>query len=455
MASLSPQPNSSPRPTLSPSTLLKPPEAPILEQIILRDSEHGALTDEIPIIIKGFTNTHLGTTKLSKSHGRHIAGHASTANIDRHQPSYSSSISPNQPQQTKTRKRDYLKNLFKKFKKKENVNASRHPLTSESISTGSNQQVVAASAQTYVTAVSLDPLASTLTTQITTAAEFSTNKTDCSFRTDIFSTNEARHSSATTLPTFDARISNTIQLAYCYGVLSRAEGLASYVSETDEPLEAPLDDTELEWANNISPIAHEHYRRLINKTVKVFANDLLKGSDTIAEIVLVGHVLDENTYRALLSCFISEFERSVMLNLNLLQGLVLLVECTSYGYLIDSDLVRIATVISKELSATHTGASNHHSYLTWAFSRILDVMVAGKVRDLNRNRDHQPMLQLLASLKDSNDLYLNYQASYAYQALQYIPDDETPLQIISRYAQGAAQLASVATSILKIDPKVS
>ncbi|KAG0374663.1 WD_REPEATS_REGION domain-containing protein, partial [Mortierella sp. AD032] len=78
--------------------------------------------------------------------------------------------------------------------------------------------------------------------------------------------------------------------------------------------------------------------------------------------------------------------------------------------------------------------------------------IAEIVKDLNRNRDHQPILQLLDGLRDSDNAYLKYQAAYAYQALQYVPDDETPLQVVWRYSKMAAAGASATTSVFKLDP---
>ncbi|KAG0271488.1 hypothetical protein BGZ96_005789, partial [Linnemannia gamsii] len=91
--------------------------------------------------------------------------------------------------------------------------------------------------------------------------------------------------------------------------------------------------------------------------------------------------------------------------------------CASAGYLVSDDLIRIATVLFKELSVTHIGTSEHALHLTLSLARVLDVMVAGKVKDLNRDRDHQPMMRLLYDLKDSEDVVQRYEAVYAYQAL--------------------------------------
>ncbi|KAF9082858.1 hypothetical protein BGX29_003531, partial [Mortierella sp. GBA35] len=273
-----------------------------------------------------------------------------------------------------------------------------------------------------------------------------------SLRLDIFPENVATPALTADLPKPRARIDKTSQLVFCYSLLNKANSSQSTASECDVPQETALTATQREWIQLIDPVEQSHLRWLIGQVVKTFAEDPLKGPAAVAEILLVGPVLDRETYRSLLSCFISKFEQTTPLDLPLLQGLVQLVECASSGFLVDNDLVRIATVLSKELSITHTGTSNHPLYLTWALSRVIDVMVAGKVKDLNRDRDHQPMLQLLHGLKDSSNDYLKYQAAYAHQALQYASDDETPLQTVWRYVQLAAAGASSVTSVFKLDP---
>ncbi|KAF9100433.1 hypothetical protein BGX29_006606, partial [Mortierella sp. GBA35] len=270
-------------------------------------------------------------------------------------------------------------------------------------------------------------------------------------RFGIFSKNVDRPTLTTELPEPRARIEQTSQLAHCYSLFARAQA-SSLSNANDDFQTTPLDAKQRTWVDQIDSIEQNHLRWLIDQLVKEFSEDTIKGPAAVTEIVLVGPILDPETYRALLACFISKFEATTPLDITLLQGLVQLVECASTGYFVDNDLVKIATVLYNELKITHNGTSDHPLYLTWALSRVLDVMVAGKVKDLNRDRDHQPILQLLASLKVSDNIYLKYQAAYAYQALQYAPDDETPLQVVWRYAQGVAIVASAATSVFKLDP---
>ncbi|KAF9536138.1 hypothetical protein EC957_012423, partial [Mortierella hygrophila] len=272
-------------------------------------------------------------------------------------------------------------------------------------------------------------------------------------RVDIFPENVIKPIYKTDLPKPHARVDMTPQLVYCCSLLSKAQEPLPPSSDRDVSQDSPLDDKEKEWVQIIDPVLQDRYRWLVEQLVRAFADNPLKASDVITEIVLVGPVLDRDTYRSLLSCFISKFEQTTTLDVTLLQGLVQLVECASSGYLVDDDLVRISTVLSKALSITHIGTSNHPLHLTLSLARVLDVMVTGKVKDLNRERDHQPMLQLLDGLKNSDNVVQRYEATYAYQALQYAPDDETPLQVLWRYAKVGAAGASAVSGVFKLDPE--
>lgn len=269
-------------------------------------------------------------------------------------------------------------------------------------------------------------------------------------RQDTFPKNVNRPTITTQLPRPCARIERTTQLVYACSMFTKAQS-SPPASDIDVPQDSPLDETQQEWIQLIDPIEKSRLQGLLEQLVRAFAGDELKVSAAIAEIVLLGSVLNRETYRALLSCFICALEQMTLLDNTLLQGLVQLVEGASSGYFVDDDLVRIVTFLFKELKVTHTGASDHPLLLTLALARILDVMVAGKVKNLNRGRDHQPMLQLLDDLKGSGDSYLKHQAAYAHQALQYVPDDETPLQAMWRVAQQVGAGASAVSSVFKLD----
>jgi hypothetical protein len=84
--------------------------------------------------------------------------------------------------------------------------------------------------------------------------------------------------------------------------------------------------------------------------------------------------------------------------------------------------------------------------LTMAVSRVLDAMADTKVIGLDREKLHEPLSLYLSEIKDISDPYLVYQAAYAYQALLYVPDDETlwqaTLRRTGKVVQGVAGLVS-------------
>lgn len=181
--------------------------------------------------------------------------------------------------------------------------------------------------------------------------------------------------------------------------------------------------------------------------VDEFAKDASKDSTEIAEMVLLGPVLDKETYRRLLQCTNTAFEQSVLLEVNLLQGLVQLVQSAPPGSLVPDGLVKILSIFRVRLQGTHQQSSEHPLHLTLAVSRLLDVMAGHEVKGLDRVVEHEPLSEVLSGLKYSLDPYLMYQACYAFQALQYIPDDESVLQAViwhsTRVIDGVVRISAI------------
>ncbi|KAF8943604.1 hypothetical protein BGZ47_005249 [Haplosporangium gracile] len=182
-------------------------------------------------------------------------------------------------------------------------------------------------------------------------------------------------------------------------------------------------------------------------------DNAVKGSSTIKEVVLLGPVLNREHYHKLLSCFTDKFDQSVILDVDLLQGLVQLVHCAGPDYLHSDDLVRILTVLRTRLQEAHQQTAKHPCpyYLTLALSRLLDVMVEGKVQDLSRVVDHEPLSALLGQLKKSEDIYLKHQAAYALQALLYIPNDESRRQCVLKHGKNITMGLLGVASVCKLD----
>ncbi|KAF9088756.1 hypothetical protein BGX23_007134, partial [Mortierella sp. AD031] len=200
-----------------------------------------------------------------------------------------------------------------------------------------------------------------------------------------------------------------------------------------------------------NPIEQEQIRWLVKQTVDEFVKDATKDSSAITEIVVLGPVLDREHFRKLLSCFLIEFGQAQILDMDLLQGLVQLVQCALPGYLLADDLVTILSTLRARLEGMHQQNTTHPYHLTLAVSRILDVMADHEVQDLDRVLEHEPLSAVLSGLKDSSDPYLLYQAAYAFQALQYVPDDETALQAVLRHSSGVAESLIKISGVIQLD----
>ncbi|KAF9272074.1 hypothetical protein BGZ88_005246, partial [Linnemannia elongata] len=296
---------------------------------------------------------------------------------------------------------------------------------------------------------------------------------------DIFLENLPKPVIKADLPAHLDRIEVTQQLVYCCRLLNDSQAVISpegagakehtkeVVSDIPELCRAESQDsgvngphawetnkTERAWIRAIDQdsIRQDHLRWLVAKVVREFAKDDIKGSASIKEVAIVGPVLDRDTYRSLLSCFIAKFEQDIILDVALLQGLVQLVECASPGYLEDDDLVRTLAVLRQRLYETHRPSSELMYQILSAICRLLDVMVNSSVKGVSRLGQHQPLVEALTELKDTDDPILRFQVDYALQACQYIPDDESILQAVLRFSGGLTMAALGAASVCNLDP---
>ncbi|KAF9090389.1 hypothetical protein BGX23_005996 [Mortierella sp. AD031] len=270
-------------------------------------------------------------------------------------------------------------------------------------------------------------------------------------RLDVYLKNVASPVVNVSLPKFGARIDNTPQLALCARLLPKDPDT---LDESNESSQDTLTETDrFDWLKAIKqdPVEQDHIRWLANRMVDEFAKDATKDSVALAEAVLLGPALEREYYRKLLACVLKEFDESRILDANLLQGLVQLVQSASEGFLVADDLVKILDILRRHLEGTHQQSIDHPFHLTLAVSRILDVMADHKVQDLDRVVQHEPLSAVLSILKSNPDPYLLFQASYAFQALQYVPDNETALQAVIRHSGGVADSLIKISGVLKLD----
>ncbi|KAF9128280.1 hypothetical protein BGX30_014401, partial [Mortierella sp. GBA39] len=277
----------------------------------------------------------------------------------------------------------------------------------------------------------------------------------------IFDEDAPRPTIKTELPQPQQRIEKTQQLVYCNALLLRdtlspLKPATGQATESGSPLvlqEPALDKTELDWLEitKKDPMEVDRLRWLATRVVEQFVADANKDSIKISEIVALGPVLEKEPYRKLLATFIKEFDDASILDVDILQGLVQLAHDALPGYLVSDDLVKVLGILRARLEGTHQQWTEHPYHLTLAVSRILDVMAEHKVQDLNRVLEHEPLSAVLSGLKESSDPYLMYQACYAFQALQYVPDDESALRAVLRHSTGVADGLVKVTAVFKLD----
>ncbi|KAF9140316.1 hypothetical protein BGX30_006725, partial [Mortierella sp. GBA39] len=279
--------------------------------------------------------------------------------------------------------------------------------------------------------------------------------------------NIAKPISRTLLPKSGARFQSTLQLAFAHHLLPKESPSSSpmprpLVIAGNDMQEIDFDDVEEAWIKSIrkNTIEQDHVRWLTAQVAAKFLIPQHNDATAIAEVVLLGPVLDRDDYRSVLSSLIDQLEREILLAPKLLQGLVQLLQNASPGYLIDDDFVWILRVLRQRLKDTYKAlgdiehaASDHIYYLVIVVSRVLDAMMEGNVKSLHRTEDHQPLLDILVELKDSSDPYLKFQVSYAWQVLQYVGDDESPLRAVLRFGSEVTMGAMGVAGIFKFDPE--
>ncbi|KAG0298338.1 hypothetical protein BGZ97_004117 [Linnemannia gamsii] len=246
-----------------------------------------------------------------------------------------------------------------------------------------------------------------------------------------------------------SRFETTIQLAYCNNLLraqlTSLSAVASIMVSLTTPQQASvktiLEDDE----------GQNRVRWLTTRVIEEFAADKFKSSAKISEVLLLAPYLDQEYHRKLVNVFIDEFENSTLLDVDLLEGLAQLVQCAAPDYLLPDDLVKILGFLRTRLQDTHKLSAKHPYHLTLALSGLLDAMVEGKVQDLNRIVDQEPLAGLLGGLSSNSDLYLKHQAAYALQGLLHIPNDETRRQFALRHAGNIAMGLLGVASVCNLD----
>ncbi|KAG0298942.1 hypothetical protein BGZ98_010428 [Dissophora globulifera] len=245
------------------------------------------------------------------------------------------------------------------------------------------------------------------------------------------------------LPEPDERLVNTHQLVYCLGLLK--------APPSSEDLRQ---SSALSWvqATRNNEDEQERLNTLTTNLVRAFIRDELKGPTAIAEVACIAPFLNRDDFRRLLELFIGSIEKSTLLDIHSLEGLAKLVQGASEGYVEAADLVKILEVLNKRLQTTHAQTQSYIYQLMLAVSCVLDAMADCKVEGLDRVTLHECLSGYIRELKGSTDPHMVYLAAYAFQALECVPDNESPWQATKRRAGNVMQgVLSLAKAVKGLD----
>ncbi|KAG0020826.1 hypothetical protein BGZ80_003535 [Entomortierella chlamydospora] len=260
---------------------------------------------------------------------------------------------------------------------------------------------------------------------------------------EIFHQNVAPPTVKFVLPGVSERIASTPQLAYCLSLLRPSlisgEGLCG--SESDWLQTRVNDADEL-----------KRLQSMATDLIRAFVRDELKKPNVVAEVVSLAAVLQQDDFRKLLQAFVDGIDQSVLLEVHLLDGLAQLIRNSVQGYLDPDDLIKILELLNTRLKNTHRQSVQHTYRLAQTISQVLDSMVDSQVKGLSREQLHEPLSDYLKGLQQSSDPYLAYQAAYAFQTLQHIPDDETILQsMIRRTGKVVRGISGMVSAVKALD----
>ncbi|KAG0049189.1 hypothetical protein BGZ83_005992 [Gryganskiella cystojenkinii] len=227
-------------------------------------------------------------------------------------------------------------------------------------------------------------------------------------------------------PDVNKEFDNTRQLAYCLGVLKDDSITDSSATDWREKCETDPDEP-----NRLAA--------LVRNVVRAFERDELKDEEVVTEVTHLAPFLGRSDFRFLLGHFVDGLEKSTLLDVNSLEGIARLMQGAAPNSISADDLIRTLGCINKRARFIHGQEKVYPHRVTITVSRVLDVMADSNVKGLNRQDLHEPLSAYLEKLKGSEDPYTVFQAAYAFQALQCVPDDESAWQATQRKGTAVAK----------------
>ncbi|KAG0056735.1 hypothetical protein BGZ83_003704 [Gryganskiella cystojenkinii] len=232
-------------------------------------------------------------------------------------------------------------------------------------------------------------------------------------------------SSSWSFPEPDGRVDDTPQLVSCLGLLQQG---------SDSLADDVLDPKARKWLRETedNEVERTRLQDLASDLIRAFTREEIKDKKAVSEVLCLVPVLSVEDFRFLLRQFLINIEAASILDIEALRGLARLLQGASPGHLQPQDLIAVLGHVSSRLQDTHEQSSDQIFELTFAVSSILDAMADTKVTGLKRVELHEPLLSFLGGLQGNIDPHLKYYASYAFQALLCVPDDESPWQATVR-----------------------
>jgi len=138
-------------------------------------------------------------------------------------------------------------------------------------------------------------------------------------------------------PEPDNRLSDTLQLTYCLGLL-----------QADIKPEDIQDPAARDWVINTmnEPDERERLRTLATDVIRAFKRDEFKDTKSVNEVILLAPVLGSDDFRYLVKEFYSGIDHSGLLDVPQLEGLARLIQGAGSGDLNSDDLVKVLTLLS-------------------------------------------------------------------------------------------------------------
>ncbi|KAK3823362.1 MAG: hypothetical protein J3Q66DRAFT_425222 [Benniella sp.] len=183
-----------------------------------------------------------------------------------------------------------------------------------------------------------------------------------------------------------------------------------------------LDSAARQWFENTTANADEQERlkSLAIDVIRAFKRDEFKDAKVVAEVVYLAPILERSVFRELINIFDDESDSS---DPHLYDGFAQLIRGANAGCLDTDDFYMILGLIRTSLN--DLDQQSHIYQLILTVSHVLDAMADAKVSGFDSEMVLKALSPYLDPLKGSSDPHLVYQAAYAYQALQCVPDDET------------------------------